>query len=91
MPHCPICDEEFGASGLHPHIRSHEKSELVSVAARLAKDGRQSGETDLSDHDTAWHQTTTRKRAINRLRNERNRKVKHHLKQLDNQIKETLR
>lgn len=90
MPNCPICNEEFNASGIHPHIRSHEKSELVSIAAQLAKDGGQSGETDTRNLETPWHQKTIRKREINRLRNERDRKVKHHLRHLNNRIKQTL-
>lgn len=91
MPQCPICSEEFGASGLHPHIRSHEKSELVSIAAQLAKDDRQQGEPETPSHEKSWHQTTIRRKEISHLRNERNRKVKQHLNQLDTQIKETLR
>ena len=91
MPQCPICGEEFGASGLHPHIRSHEKSELVSIAAQLAKGDHQQGQTETRNHETTWHQTAIRRREISHLRNERNRKVKQHLEQLDTQIKETLR
>ena len=89
MPTCPICAEDFSASGLHPHLRSHEPSELASVVARVAKN---SGE-DTNDTKPTTEQVChpkTRKIAITRQRNERNRKVRQHLRQLDKQIKATL-
>ena len=88
---CPVCAEEFNASGLHPHLRSHEASELASVVAKVAKNSDEATTSgDTPTPEPACH-PKTRKMAITRQRNERNRKIKQHLRQLDQQINTTLK
>lgn len=89
MPTCPICAEEFSASGLHPHLRSHDTSELASVVARVAKNSQDTTSDNTPTTESVYH-PKTRKMAIARQRNERNRKIRQHLRQLDQQINTTL-
>ena len=89
MPACPICNEVFEPSGLHPHLRSHEENELVAVVADIAKRGEQQPSQPTTDKST-WHQLKTQKTMIAHQRNERNQKVRQHLKNLDRRISQTL-
>jgi hypothetical protein len=90
MPECPVCNEEYKSSGIHPHLRSHDKNELVSVVATVARDS-ESTIDHQSTESSVWHQIQTQKTEITHQRKERTRKVTQHLTSLDNQIQETLR
>lgn len=89
MPVCPICGEEFGASGIHPHLRSHETGELVSVVAQVAKNSEQLTNDEPTTSESVCHQKDHRMEIVHQ-RNERNRKIKQHLRQLDKRINATL-
>jgi hypothetical protein len=89
MPACPICDEVFEPSGLHPHLRSHDENELIAVVADVAKRSEQQPSQSPTTEST-WHQLKTQKTRIAHQRNERDRKVNQHLKELNRQIKQTL-
>ncbi len=90
MPECPVCNEEYDASGIHPHLRSHEKGELASVVAQVARNSEQTIDQP-STEDSVWHQIQTQKTEIAHQREKRNQRVNQHLTNLDDQIKETLR
>jgi hypothetical protein len=89
MPECPVCDEEYGASGIHPHLRSHEKSELVSIVAQVARNS-ESTIDQPSTEDSVWHRIQIQRTEIDHQRKKRNQRVNQHLTDLNNQIKETL-
>lgn len=90
MPECPVCNEEYKSSGIHPHLRSHDKTELVSIVAQVAQNSEATIEGQSTTEDSVWHQIQAQKTAIAHQRKERNQRVNRHLTALDNQIKETL-
>lgn len=74
---------------MHPHLRSHDKSELVSVVAQVARNSEQTVEQP-STENSVWHQIETQKTEIAHQRKKRNQRVNQHLTDLETQIKETL-
>lgn len=89
MPECPVCNEEYEPSGLHPHLRSHDKSELASAVAQLAQDSETNVDPPATER-SVWHRIQTQRMEIAHQRKKRNQKVNQHLTDLNNQIKETL-
>lgn len=89
MPECPICNEEYGASGIHPHLRSHDQKELVSVVVQVARDSEKTIDQPPTE-ESVWHQIQTQKTEIAHKRKKRNQKVYQHLIHLNKQIKETV-
>ena len=71
MPECPVCNNEFEASGLHPHLRSHEKNELVSVVVEIAKNSDQPIPDLESSEEATWSQRKTRRMEIAHHRKKR--------------------
>jgi hypothetical protein len=86
---CPVCGERFSASGFPTHVRSHNKDPIVDGLIEVVSDAARTEPDTLTDYDP-WQIMKTRNERMNRIRTERNQRVKNHLDALDQQIKRTL-
>lgn len=89
---CPVCSDSFAPSGFPTHVRSHNKDPIVEAVVELVTTRTSTGSTASGSEigDSAWQTVKTQREQVNRLRAERDQRVRMHLNALNRMSAETL-